>query len=233
MQIRVGLENGFEGRSIAWALDYPGCFAYGQDGAEALLSVPQALLVYADWLGTHTQNSWLADLGNFDVRLVESFEVYSIDPQFDPVPEGYLINAFFRHDWKPLTKTEVDRTQQLLAWSHAELLEFASSLSPEALDAKIPEERWSRLGIVAHVATAKWWLMDRLGLAGTARAELPKDVFERFEFTHERLLEVLPGLAGVEQVVGKDGEIWSPRKLVRRAVWHERDHYFHLLKLSL
>lgn len=31
--------------------------------------------------------------------------------------------------------------------------------------------------------------------------------------------------------VGIDGEFWSPRKMLRRAVWHERDHTFHIDKL--
>ena len=39
--IRIGLENDHDGCSIAWVLDHPGCFAYGQDGSEALLNVPQ------------------------------------------------------------------------------------------------------------------------------------------------------------------------------------------------
>jgi len=47
-----------------------------------------------------------------------------------------------------------------------------------------------------------------------------------------RLLEVLPSLVGVEQVVGRRGELWSPRKLLRRALWHERDHAEHIRKLS-
>lgn len=41
MQIRVGLENGIEGRSLAWVFDNPGCFAYGKNGTEAILRVPQ------------------------------------------------------------------------------------------------------------------------------------------------------------------------------------------------
>ena len=28
MRFRVGLENNFEGRSLAWGLEHPGCFAY-------------------------------------------------------------------------------------------------------------------------------------------------------------------------------------------------------------
>jgi len=35
----------------------------------------------------------------------------------------------------------------------------------------------------------------------------------------------------VNQVVGLDGEFWSPRKLLRRTVWHERDHVDHIRKL--
>jgi hypothetical protein len=35
----------------------------------------------------------------------------------------------------------------------------------------------------------------------------------------------------VKQVVGTDGEIWSPRKVLRRALWHERDHVEHIKKL--
>jgi hypothetical protein len=46
-----------------------------------------------------------------------------------------------------------------------------------------------------------------------------------------RLAEALPNLEGMSKVVGKDGEFWSPRKVVRRALWHERDHTFHILKL--
>jgi hypothetical protein len=28
-----------------------------------------------------------------------------------------------------------------------------------------------------------------------------------------------------------DGEFWSPRKALRRALWHERDHIDHINKL--
>jgi hypothetical protein len=33
--------------------------------------------------------------------------------------------------------------------------------------------------------------------------------------------------------MGTDGEFWSPRKLLRRAVWHERDHTEHIRKLLM
>jgi ferritin len=36
---------------------------------------------------------------------------------------------------------------------------------------------------------------------------------------------------GVKLVVGVNGEFWSPRKVLRRALWHERDHTEHIRKL--
>jgi|GEM_PF-3187094 hypothetical protein len=45
------------------------------------------------------------------------------------------------------------------------------------------------------------------------------------------LLKSLPGLEASDKVVGVDGEFWSPRKVLRRAIWHERDHTAHSKKL--
>jgi len=42
---------------------------------------------------------------------------------------------------------------------------------------------------------------------------------------------VLPDLAGSSQVLGVNGEFWSPRKVLRRAAWHEIDHIEHIFKL--
>ena len=35
MIFRIGIENNDDDRTIAWALEHPGCFAYGQDSNEA------------------------------------------------------------------------------------------------------------------------------------------------------------------------------------------------------
>lgn len=57
--IRIGLENDNDGRSIAWDIDHPGCFAYGKDGSEALVNVPWAVVKYQAWIARHTPDSWL------------------------------------------------------------------------------------------------------------------------------------------------------------------------------
>lgn len=81
------------------------------------------------------------------------------------------------------------------------------------------------------MANAEWWYLDRLGLAQGEYGDLPQDVLERLKVVRNRLYQVLPGMIESELVLGKNGEFWSPRKLLRRALWHELDHVQHILKL--
>ena len=38
-------------------------------------------------------------------------------------------------------------------------------------------------------------------------------------------------VTSIKEMVGLDGEFWSPRKSLRRALWHKRDHTEHIRKL--
>lgn len=42
MIFRIGIENNNDGRSIAWVLEHPGLFAYGENSEAAQKSFPQA-----------------------------------------------------------------------------------------------------------------------------------------------------------------------------------------------
>jgi hypothetical protein len=53
----------------------------------------------------------------------------------------------------------------------------------------------------------------------------------RLEKVRKQFTSALFKLDEVKQVIGVDGEFWSPRKLLRRALWHERDHTEHIRKL--
>lgn len=232
MHIRIGLENGDENRSVAWALDFPGCFAYGADSSEALVRVVPAYLAYRSWIRHHGGLPGLPEDRELDLKLVESWNVYWIDEDFEKGPgKPYAVNAWFHEDWKPLTRAEGRRAAALLKWAREDLLAALAGLTAAELDAERPGERWSIRGIARHVANAEWWYLERLGLAGVERAALPEDVLERLAAVRARLLHVLPDLEGLDLVVGRNGEFWSPRKLIRRALWHERDHTDHILKL--
>ena len=228
----VGLENNTEGRSQAWVLGHPGCFAYGVDGSDALQAVPKAIQDYRQWVGAHISESWLTgtDIERSEYHLEETWECYSINSDYELAQEGYEVNAWFRHDWIPLSAEDIHHGLLLLSWGRAELLNIVGNLSLETLDRTYPEERWSIAGILKHVGGAEWWYLDRLELP-FPRQDVPEDPFQRLEKVRSYLVEILPGLAGSTKVVGIDGEFWSPRKLLRRAVWHEYDHIAHIRKL--
>lgn len=230
-RIKVGLELNNEGRAIAWALDYPGCFSYGEEGPQAIIGLAPALIRYQDWVNRHAGQP-LLDLGNFDLRLVDTWTVFTMNDAFEETEDGYAVDAWFKHDWKPLSDEEIEHGLYLLRWSRSDLLELADSLSQEQMDENHPGERWNIRGILRHVANVDWWYLDRLDLTAGPRDSLPSDLFERLAAVRARLEAVLPGLTGKEQVVGKQGEFWSPRKLLRRALWHELDHYEHIRKLK-
>lgn len=231
MRISVGLELNFEGRALAWALNYPGCYAYGSQGPDAVIALARALVSYEEWVNSHAGPGWL-EIGDFDLRLVDTWEVYSINEQYELVDEGYEVNAWFRSDWKPLSAEEVEHGLKLLDWSREDFLRVVEGRPDEQLDRQREGERWSIRGIMDHVANAEWWYLDRLGEAKAADS-LPQNTLERLIAVRQHLQASLQKMVGKEWVVGKDGEFWSPRKLLRRALWHEINHRYHIQKLLL
>jgi hypothetical protein len=231
LQIRIAVENGNDGRSLAWALDHPGCFIYAPDESTAILSLPRAYLHYAEWVSKHTSSSW-AKTGSIDIRLVEVWQCYYINAAYQIKEDGIEIDAWFRDDWRPLSKLEIDRGKQLLGWSREDLMSGVQTLSPDQLGYHAPGvERWTIYRILGHIANAEWWYLDRLGLAPWDKNELPEDPFTRLKFVRQRVMGVLDTLAGKEIVTGLQGEFWSPRKMLRRLLYHERDHHGHLLQI--
>ena len=231
MRFRVGIENNNEGiRSIAWMLDYPGCFAYGGDEQEALANAFPAIRGYARWIGKH-ETAWIPVDADIEPLVEQVWTDYTVNEEFDRVEkDGYDVEPFFEHDWKPLTATDIERGLKLLAWSRADLLAVLEKLTAEQWTVKKEGERWNIAGIVNHVGGAEWWYLDQLGRA-FPRAEVPKEPLERIKKVRDLMNEVLPTLKDVKQVLGADGELWSPRKVLRRALWHERDHTEHIQKL--
>lgn len=230
MDFEVGLETGSTAGSLAWVLNQPGCFASGANGDEALDRLPAEIAAYWRWLSGHEVRPPLKP-EEIEIRVIETWVDYLVNDAFERVEQGgYEVSAWFLHDWKPLTGAEIARGLELLAWSRADLLATVAGLSQEALEEKKPGERWNIKGILRHVGGAEWWYLDRLGLAFPQR-EVPREPLERLEVVRAHLVKTLPGLDGSPQVVGVDGEFWSPRKLLRRALWHERDHTAHIRKL--
>lgn len=230
---RVGYENNNDARTIAWSLEHPGCFAYGADQAAAEAQFMTQAGRYVAWVTAHG-GSWFQ--AGTDVRLTtdEVYDVFCIDLSYERVeqPRGFMVESFFLYDWKPLTGSDIERALLLLEWTRADLLSLVGDLTPSQLSLKPAGERWDIAGILNHVGAGEWFYQERLGHPFPIHEQdLPADPFERLRLVREHFIDLLPKLEGVQQVVGVEGEFWSPRKMLRRAVWHERDHTDHIRKL--
>jgi uncharacterized damage-inducible protein DinB len=233
MIFQVGIENNNEGRSIAWALEHPGCFAYGMKGPAAVSNLEGALNKYAGWILHHEPKTWLT-FSEPDIEIVVNgtWDVYYVNDDLDIASEadGYSVESFFPYDWKPLTTIEIKRGLDMLVWSRDDLLKTVQGLSQEKLNQTYTGERWSINGVLGHVGGAEWWYMERLGLA-FPRANVPEEPLARLEKVRSHFNKVLFKMDEEKQVIGVDGEFWSPRKMLRRALWHEHDHMDHIRKL--
>ena len=112
------------------------------------------------------------------------------------------------------------------------MLDTLKGLGEAKLARTYSGERWSINGILKHIGGAEWWYQERIGYPfPEVEDDLPEDPLERLEVTRTHFNALLPKLEGIKQVIGLEGELWSPRKVLRRALWHERDHTDHIRKL--
>ena len=233
MHIRIGLENNIEGRTLAWALDFPGCFAYGEDEAEALMRLPRALLQYEIWIKDHTSQSWV-NFDDLEMHVVERYETFRMSEDYLPAPScvGYEINAWFIDDWRPLLQEEITQGLKIFHWQREELLAGLSTLDHKTLTKDRPGQRWNILGIAKHIANAELWYLSRLELTRLSRNNLEDQVEARLQQTESEIDHIFPKFVNEVKVLGTDGEIWSYRKILRRTLWHQRDHIEHIKQLA-
>ena len=222
--IQIGLERNVEGRTLAWALHYPGVFTYGADDAEALLRIPREMLRFENWLNLHTDQPWV-QLEGLDMHIDETFESKQV--LFDRELHG--VHAFFRCDLVPLTEEDAQQALLIFNWQREELLAGVETLPAAILKHEFKGQRWTIEGILEHIPQVESWYFSRLGfkisLAGS-------DPLKLLEVSAAATNHFLPELIGFDQVFERRQEKWSARKLVRRLLWHQRDHIDHIRELA-
>ncbi len=213
MHYQLNLEE-LDEQWIAHVAELPGCFTSARTFSAALAQAPQAIADYQAWQHAHGETSALPEA---KPELGEMHRAWKTH-------EGHEVNAFFVADRAPLTRDDINRAVQLLDWSRADFLAALEGVT--ASEATRPvEDQWAIRDILNHVGRAERWYLDRLDLADVAS---PSEVMEQLRVVRARLQRALPPLVGVDRVVVKELEIWSPRKVVRRALWHERNHTAHI-----
>ena len=218
----VYLEETKEGATLALILDLPGCFATGATRQEALENLQETTAAYHAWLRKH--DDYAPDVrGPF---------VFSLKEVFQTSYQGeYEVNSFFVLDAEPATDEDIEWALTLLGWQREDVLERVSSLSEDVLDWKLPEAPDDTLSIrqiLDHVAQAEVWYMGRLDEKppSIVVANLPGPTIDRLQRTRQAAIMRIKSYP--KEFRGKilihQGEQWSLRKALRRAIWHERDH---------
>ena len=219
MTIPVSIEK-METRWIAYAAGLPGCFSSSEDRDAAAAGIPAELCAYLDWSARHGE-----PLSGVDVSA--PVEIREIIAEWVHPGSGEAVNAFFAADVPPLTTAEIARDACLFDWTRADLLEAIAGLAPEILDRPVVGD-WSIGGIFYHTTRGDWWYLRALGLAPSWSASPKNGLPALLDWTQSLILAALPGLVDQTRVESYNGELWSPRKFLRRALWHRRDHTAHI-----
>ena len=222
MILHLGIEDIEPCNWVAWVFELPGCYARGTTREQALTLVPAAVDELLERLSA----------ADFKVASIHSPFNYSIDEEFRAIPDtsDYLVNAFFINDTIPLAPADIVYANRLLDMNRGDLLTATSGLSGAVLDRPIAGEVQKTIrGIIRHIGTAEWWYWDRLGFA-FQREECPFDIAELLPKVRDYTLQRLPELIGTTLMTERCGEKWSPRKVLRRAIWHERVHTLQIIR---
>jgi hypothetical protein len=206
MIYRVGVEDIEPNHWVAWSFDRPGLTGKGKTHDAAL---------------EHLQTL----LPDGEIRVTEEFRAYP-SPQ-DPEPD-YIVNAFFEDDRRLLTKAEINTVLDELTINRRNFLAQLADVPQDILTRSISGEVFgSIMGIIRHVAGAEWWYCQHLG--GIAQwALLTGDPLTALAVARADTRVFLPTLVGDTRIVTHVNETWSARKVLRRTLWHERDHIGHI-----
>jgi hypothetical protein len=223
MRCRLAVEDIEPRHWVAWVLDHPGCHSAAATEQAAVAGAPARIRAWADWLRAG---------GQAVARLDELVEVEVVEVFCSFISEGdYRVNAFFEDDARPLTRGDIDAGLALLALTRRDLLTVLDPLASPQLARPAAGGRGSSVAeILDDIVWAEWWYLTRLDLA-FGRDEMPEDPLARLEKVREHTRAQLPQLEGDPRVTELVGERWSARKVLRRTLWHERDHTLQIEQL--
>jgi len=126
----------------------------------------------------------------------------------------------FPPDYVPLRDDELEGLWERAAFSRQTLLDMLNALPADALAWKPAADAWAIRNTLAHIAQADLWYASRLEEGGL------RELLWRLAATRSLLLQHLQNLPADARgrVTKHNGEEWTPRKVARRMLEHEREH---------
>jgi hypothetical protein len=220
MSTRVGVAVPAPGSTetfAAWALDLPGCFATGSDEVAAIGALSAAIDRYLTIAVAASAEAPPRPTGGIEV--VERFH--------GSWQGTYEVDAFFAVDAAPVTEIDVTFAQAMLAATRRRLLAAADPAPRRRAGERTVGE------VLHHVANAEWFYGSRLEMDpevvrsdGLGDEIDPRKRLELVRAWALRRIATFPGLGGLERT--HHGERWTPRKVIRRYIYHELDHLWEL-----
>ena len=135
-------------------------------------------------------------------------------------------SSTFLTDYDRLHPNEMETLFRWMAISRQELMDLVKSLPEQAFEWESGNDTPSIRDILCHVAESDLWYTDRL-------KQWPEAPLFRLAATRGVALERLRALSDKElgRVTVHEGQEWTPRKVVRRMLEHEREHIAQLQQL--
>lgn len=204
----LGLEEGPGGATRVHALSLPGCTSEGATRDEALAALPAAL---GDWLAL------LAEVGE---------RVPTPDAELDLVVEEWIqsdadvaageSDVCYEADLAVLEPAEIDLLLRRLGDLRGRLLRTVRSVRDAEMDQIELPGGFTLRRALDELARAQWWTLSRLG--SSPMAEVPEKTLGRLDTAMALVLQRFTEMSPEERSTALEieGELWSPRKVLRR-----------------
>ncbi len=218
MTYHLGVEDIEPNHWVAFVFEHPACFSSAATLDEAVANAPVRIAEYLKWLAGFV-DAKSAPNQRIEVQVAQVFHSHPSASDLD-----YVVNALFDDDVKPLTRADVHAGLIILSYARHDLNALVEKISAAQLTQPLVNDSKNSIAkILDHVAWAEWWYFNRLDL-GFPRSAMPRDTLAKLEKVRAQTRALLPNLVGDVRVTEKAGEKWSARKVLRRTLWHERDH---------
>ena len=195
-----------EARAGYWLASIPavmGCNASGNTREEAIANAHRAFRAYLELL---------------DARGVSVEHWKDLDPDAFPVAESD--GPLFPEDQRPIEEHDLRDFLHVFEAQHAALIALASTLSAEELERSPEPDTWSVREALEHMMNTQTSLLSRL-------EKWPDDPFNTLGSLHRVLYQRFTAMepADTKGVKVIRGRPWTVRRVMRRILEHEWEHF--------
>lgn len=210
--LSVGIEEGSDGSALVHGLGFAGVVAVGDTVEEALEAYAIEL---SEWLTFRESVGMPVPPRELELEIaVDEWVASSV-----AVGRGES-EACFEADLQPLSDREINEGLYLLGDLRGRLLRVLKRIPRGELEAETADPLSLRR-VLDELARAQWWTLTRLG--ASPLAEVPKVPLARLDTAMALVVQQFTGFAreAGDRVLELDGEVWTPRKVLRRLLWLE------------